>query len=206
MKTNKIDDEIIDPPKGLELDKNGIGYFSQKPSKEELLDSGDEQWNWGVTNNYPDRKFRKGIRIGYFTQEQCDFIDRCREQLNREDQILYTALFHIAKIMFPNDYSSPETIENFNLVNESLVKGQRGFKFLDIHFKMRNLVYEIKKDKTTEIDFYNYFEICIKKFMRDNQEFLDALNKLTEWEKTKIKMYYLGAIKLTSMIQLYPQD
>lgn len=189
-------DEILIPPADIQLDKDGVGLYFINPTEEELKEYDDKQWMWSVCNNNPERQFKKGVRLAYFTSEQIAVLDRVKEHMAIEDQIINNALVHCAEIVFPHlfpipvDHSSEDAVfEAMHGINEIR------WGMSDMNRRVREFARSVHKQEKNEDEIINNLRTYIYRCMRDNEYFVKFLNKISKEDIKKIEVYLIAAIR-----------
>ncbi len=200
-------DEILIPPADIQLDKDGVGLYFINPTEEELKEYDDKQWMWSVCNNNPERQFKKGVRLAYFTSEQIAVLDRVKEHMAIEDQIINNALVHCAEIVFPHLFPTPVDHGNEDVIFEAMYEiNEIRWGMSDMNRRVREFARSVHKQEQNEDEIINHLRTYIYRHMHDNEYFVKYLNKLTKEQLLRIKMYLIGAVLFYQYYNLKDND
>lgn len=194
-------EEIIDPPADIEFDENGIGLFFQNPTEKELekIDPGDRQWYWAINNNFPDRKFRKTCRIGYFNDDQWNIIKEIKEKINLRDDIIKAALVHCLELIFPHLYKNKIDYSDAHSIHKAVFKDKIAYQMTDVIFMVQKMISNVHENHIGS-HFLEY--LMNDDINRENDYFTKHVSKLSYDDSVRIKMYLLGAIRLCHYLDL----
>ena len=183
--------DIVNPPEGIEVDENGVGLFFINPTEDEIKNYGERQWSWSVSNNYPDRKYRKGVRISYFTTEQIEHLRKCRDIIDREHQVLYNALYHIHEILFPLKFKTIDFSDHHSVALKMFENKITKYAVSDLVYYFQNIIRDVFKRKETKENIFNLFVDYITGWRREDkfQIYAEAIEKLSPFQKRKIDLY-----------------
>lgn len=189
-------EEVLTPPDDIQLDKDGVGLYFIHPTEEELKNFDHRQWMWAVSNNNPERKYKKGVRLAYFTSEQIEKLDRVKEHMAKEDQVLNNALVHCAEIVFPHLFSNPVDHSDEDAVRKAMYGiDEIRWGISNIHFRLREFARDVHKGQRSEDEIIEYFRNYIYRSMYDNEYFVKHLNILSKEKIAMVKAHLIGAIK-----------
>jgi hypothetical protein len=190
-------EEILTPPSDIEFDEDGYAMYMIHPSKEEVEKYGkdDGQWVWVVTNNNADKKFEKGVRLGYFTDEQILLIEDAKDHLRVVDQVFDMAIIHCAEIVFPHIFNYKIDYSDEHAIHKAMYDHKEfDYNLSDIRFRMKDYARDIQDGKRKDKYILSYMRRHIYGWMRDNEYFVKHLNNLTKEQLLRIKMHLIGAL------------
>lgn len=202
-----MEKETLSPPADIQLDKDGIGMFFMHPTEEELSESGNKQWMWTVSNNNPEREYRKVVRIKYFTMEQIEILERVKEHIRRENQFLNNALIHCAEIVFPHIFKTSPNYGNEDEIHEAMFSNKKiSYELANLNFRFREFARQVHKGEENEDNVIYFFRNYIYKHMHNNEYFVKYLNKVSKEDIKKMRIYLIGAIRFYHYFNLNYKD
>lgn len=190
--------DIVNPPENIEVDENGVGLFFMNPTQDEIENSGDKQWSWSVSNNYPDRQYRKGARLLYFTSKQIDYIRKCQKIIDREQQVLYNALYHIHEILFPSEFKTIDFSDHHEVALKMFDHKISKYTISDLVFCIHDIIRDIFKGEEIKENIINLFIEYVNYWGRNEnfQSYSEAIEKLSTFQKSKIDLYLQSSARI----------